>query len=350
LIIHKGEIKSGRIERGKTVRLGVDSKKRTTTASNNTATHLLHYALRQVLGDHVKQAGSLVAPDRFRFDFTHFSQVDSESLETIEILVNERIRENISVEIEEMDAEDALKSGATALFEEKYGDRVRVISLGSFSQELCGGTHAKRTGDAGFFKILGESSIASGVRRIEAMTGASAVLASQQTERVLRETARLLKDKPETVYHRVEKMLVDYKSMEKELMHLQGEMASRSVDAIKDRIRTIKGVKVIAQKVAVDHPAALRDLADKFKDRLQSGIVVLGSVSGSKAFLIAIVTKDLTDRFHAGRIIKAAAAEVGGGGGGRPDMAQAGGTQPERLTAALESACETIETMSYPKR
>jgi alanyl-tRNA synthetase len=345
LIIHKGSVVSGKIKTGDPVILEVDHAKRQATAQNHTATHILHYALREVLGDHVKQAGSLVAPDRLRFDFTHFAQVDRDDLEEIENLVNARIRENHAVDHEDMEAEDALKSGATALFEEKYGDRVRVISLAAFSKELCGGTHTQRTGDVGFFKIVGESSIASGVRRIEALTGNEAVTLVQKTSRMLEESAQLLKDKPEKVSQRVEKLLSHNKALEREVEQLKTEIASKSTGDMEAHIQTINDVQVVAQKVKVDNPAAMRDLADHYKDRIKSGIVVLGGISGPKALLIVVVTKDLTDRYHAGDIVKQAAAVVGGGGGGRPDMAQAGGTQPENLEEALKKACEVIETM-----
>ncbi|MBU4185169.1 MAG: alanine--tRNA ligase, partial [Proteobacteria bacterium] len=343
LIIHKGKIIKGSIKKKEEVELTIDRAARDATERNHTATHILHYALRQVIGDHVKQAGSLVAPDRLRFDFTHFAQVDSDSLNKIETLVNERIRQNVSVQTEEMDAEDAFKSGATALFEEKYGDRVSVVSLADFSKELCGGTHTKRTGDIGLFKIIGESSIASGVRRIEALTGDAALMHTQKTSNILRNTARLVKEKPEALTQRVEKILSEHKSLEKEVERFKAQMASRSADRIEDDIKSINNIKVLAKKVSVDNPAALRDLADKFKEKIKSGIVVLGCNTGPKVLLITVVTNDLVDRFHAGNIVKQVAAIVGGGGGGRPDMAQAGGTKPEMLDKALDKVYELVE-------
>jgi alanyl-tRNA synthetase len=343
LIIHKGKIIKGSIKKKETVKLTIDRAARDATERNHTATHILHYALRQVLGDHVKQAGSLVAPDRLRFDFTHFAQVDSNSLNKIEKLVNERIRQNVSVQIEEMDAENALKSGATALFEEKYGERVRVVSLADFSKELCGGIHTKYTGHIGLFKIIGESSVASGVRRIEALTGDAALTYTQKTSNTLRNTARLVKEKPETLTQRVEKILADYKYLEKEVERLKTQMACRSTDRIEDDIKSINNIQVLAKKVSVDNPAALRNLADKFKEKIKSGIVVLGCNTGPKVLLITVVTKDLVNRFHAGKIVKQIAAVVGGGGGGRPDMAQAGGTKPELLDKAMDKAFEIVE-------
>ncbi len=343
LIIHKGRVISGSVRKGDVVSLKVDGAKREATELNHTATHILHAVLRLVLGDHVKQAGSRVAPDRLRFDFTHFSLIDTDTLETIEDLINQRIRQNIPTDIVEMDAEDAFKSGATALFEEKYGDRVRVVSLTEFSRELCGGTHTSRTGNIGLFKIVAESSIASGVRRIEALTGESALAFIQQTARVLNDTAHLLKDKPRAVPARVKKMQTDIKAFEKKVEQLKTKLATEASEAAPEAVRSIDGIKVMAQKVSVDTPAALRNLADQLKNKIQSGIVVLGSIAGSKAMLIAVVTQDLTDRYHAGSIIKQVAAEVGGRGGGRPDMAQAGGDQPENLDKALARAFEVIQ-------
>jgi alanyl-tRNA synthetase len=346
ITIHKGDMVAGSIQKGKKVTLTVDKTSRSATECNHTATHLLHFALRKVLGDHVKQSGSLVAPDRFRFDFTHFSQTTAKELAEIEIIVNQRIRANIPVETVEMDAEEAFKSGATALFEEKYGDRVRMVSVEDFSRELCGGTHTRATGNIGIFKIIEESSVASGIRRIEALTGEAALAHIQKTEKLLNETARMLKERPGIVPQRVEKMLAHQKSLEKEVDRLKVKVASEAVDDIAANVKTVNNVKVLAKKVAVDQPAALRDLADRFKDKIQSGIVVLGSAAGNKAMLIVIVTKNLTDRFHAGEIVKQVAAVVGGGGGGRPDMAQAGGSKPEKLDEALEKVYEIVQGTS----
>ncbi|BBO79540.1 alanine--tRNA ligase [Desulfosarcina ovata subsp. sediminis] len=343
IIIHKGEIKSGRLENGQTVMLRVDGQRRGDIALNHTATHILHAALRHELGDHVKQAGSLVSPDRLRFDFTHFSQIDPESLERIEAFVNARIRMNVPVAVDEMGMEDAVASGATALFEEKYGDRVRVISLEPFSRELCGGTHAGRTGDIGLFTIISEASVASGVRRIEALTGRAALEHVQKTGRILQAVSHLVKDKPDAVAKRVETILGNLKSLEKEAQQLKTQLAEIQAKDSGGQALEINGVSTIVQAVSVDQPAALRELADRFKDQIGSGIVVLGAEAGGKALLIVVVTKDLTNRFHAGKMIKAIASEVGGGGGGRPDMAQAGGTRPQNLDQALAKARELIE-------
>jgi len=343
LLIHKCRVISGCVRKGDSVNLSVERTTRDAIACNHTATHILHAVLRKVLGDHVKQAGSMVSSERLRFDFTHFSQVPAETLNEIERLVNDRIRQNAPVETVEMDAEAAFKTGATALFEEKYGDRVRVISLDTFSKELCGGTHTDATGNIGLFKIIGETSVASGVRRIEALTGDAALAYTQKQEKIVEDLGMLIHEKPEKLVERVEKILAAQKSLEKEVEKVKSKMAATSADHVEDEIRKIKGVNVIAKKVSVDNPAALRELADKFKDKIKSGIVVLGSVADSKVLLIAGVTKDLTKQFRAGNIIKQVAEMVGGKGGGRPDMAQAGGTQPEKLDAAIEKVYEIIE-------
>jgi alanyl-tRNA synthetase len=343
LIIHQGEVVSGTVRRNAAVTLSVDRINREAIAKNHTATHILHAVLRQVLGDHVKQAGSRVAPDRLRFDFTHFSQVDTDTLNKVEVGVNARIMENLPVSLDEMETEEAFKSGATALFEEKYGDRVRVISVSDFSKELCGGTHTSRTGDVGLFKIVGESSVAAGIRRIEALTGEAALFHVQQLSDILQKAAMRVKDKPENLIRRIEKMAAEQKNLEKEIEKLKAALAARSTEQTDDDIRIVNGINVIVKKVTVDKPAMLRDLADRLKDKLKSGVIVLGSVSGAKALLIVAVTKDLEGRCHAGEIIRQLAAEVGGSGGGRPDMAQAGGTQPENLDNALEKVYGIIK-------
>ncbi|MCW7755263.1 alanine--tRNA ligase [Desulfobotulus sp. H1] len=340
--IHKGKIVSGSLAKGEEVILSVDSAARAGTERNHTATHLLHAALRDVVGDHVKQSGSLVGPDRLRFDFTHFSGIDRSVLDTVERWVNEKIRENVPVNSEVMQAEEAFKTGATALFEEKYGDEVRVISLDTFSKEFCGGTHTAYTGDIGLFVIVSEGSVAAGVRRIEALTGASALAFVQERNRIMLEAASLLKDRPETLVTRVERLLADCRSQEKTIDSLKNKMAEMSAGDITEGVVEIQGVKVLAKKVMVDNPASLRDLADRMKDKLGSGIVLLGTESDGKVLLIAVVSKDLVGRFHAGNIVKAAAGVVGGGGGGRSDMAQAGGTRPENLDAALQTVLDMV--------
>jgi alanyl-tRNA synthetase len=345
LFIHKCKVVSGSVKKGDRLTLTVDGESRRKTALNHTATHILHTALRTVLGSHVKQAGSLVSPDRLRFDFSHFSPVDRNTLDTIETMVNGYIRANTPVDTAEMDAEEAFKTGATALFEEKYGDRVRVVSLGDFSKEFCGGTHTARTGDIGLFKILSDAGIAAGVRRIEALTGDEALNYVHGQLALLQRTAGVIKSPLDALPERVEKILTDSKKLEKEFQKLKQSLAGQAVDDMDSMIQTINGIKVIVRKVDVENPSELRDLADRFKDKLQSGIVVLGAESGGKALLIAVVTKDLTGRFKAGDIVKKTAPMVGGGGGGRPDMAQAGGSQPENLDNALNSVHDLIASM-----
>nr|WP_320014678.1 alanine--tRNA ligase [uncultured Desulfobacter sp.] len=342
LFIHKGKVIKGSCKKGDTFTLKVDAALRRATAANHSATHILHAALRKVLGDHVKQSGSLVTPDRLRFDFTHFSAVTPEELAAIETQVNTHIIENHAVVTKEMDMEEAVRSGATALFEEKYGDVVRVVSQGAFSQELCGGTHTRATGDIGLFRILSEGGIASGVRRIEAVTGLAALETVHADQSALEKVADLLKSNKDDVVDRIEAFVAEKKAVEKELSAIKAKIASKSVDDIDDNIRQINGVTVLSKRVEIENPSQLRDLADKFKNRLGSGVLLLGAESNGKALLISMVTDDLTKTFKAGNIVKIAAGIVGGGGGGRPEMAQAGGTKPEFLDKALESVFETV--------
>jgi alanyl-tRNA synthetase len=342
IIIHKGKILRGQISPGQTVTLAVDADRRLAIAKNHTVTHILHAVLRQVLGDHVKQAGSLVAPDRLRFDFTHFAAINEEKLGEIETLVNDRIQRNIPLETEEMVAEEAFKTGATALFEEKYGDSVRVVAMEDFSKELCGGTHTERTGDIGLFKIVSEGSVAAGVRRIEAVTGTVALGLAQKAFHTLNTLAETLKTKPDELTDRVQKMMAHQKALEKKLAAIKAKAQAEASDQVLSDIQVVDGVSVLAQEVSVDTPAALRDIADNLKAKMKSGIIVLGSKANGKVLLVAIVTKDHLEKYHAGRILKEVAALVGGGGGGRPDMAQAGGSKPEKLTEALAAVYEIV--------
>lgn len=342
LFIHKGKVVKGACKKGDTFTLKVNAGLRRATAANHSATHILHAALRKVLGDHVKQSGSLVTPNRLRFDFTHFSAATPEELAAIETEVNTRIIENHAVSTKEMDMDEAVRSGATALFEEKYGDVVRVVSQGDFSQELCGGTHTRATGDIGLFRILSEGGIASGVRRIEAVTGLAALETVHADQLAIEKVAEVLKSAKDDVVDRLEIFAADKKAVEKELAALKAKIASKSVENIDDDIRQINGVKVLAKRVKIENSSQLRDLADKFKTKLGSGVLLLGAESNGKALLISMVTDDLTKTFKAGNIVKTAAGIVGGGGGGRPEMAQAGGTKPEFLDKALESVFETV--------
>ncbi len=342
IYIHRGLVEKGEAKKQDLFTLKVNAEKRQNTALNHSATHILHSALRDVLGDHVKQSGSLVTDARLRFDFTHFSHITQEELKSIENQVNIRIRENHPIQTTEMNMDEAVKKGATALFEEKYGDVVRVVSQGSFSQELCGGTHTRQSGDIGLFKILSEGGIASGIRRIEAATGQRALDYVQKDQSLISSAANMLKGAKEDLVLKIEALVKDKKNLEKTLDALKAKIASKSVENVDETIKEINGVKVISKKVDIENPSQLRDLADKFKTKIGSGVILLGAKSNGKALLISIVTDDLTKKFKAGDIVKAAAKLVGGGGGGRPDMAQAGGTKPENLDKALESVFKII--------
>jgi alanyl-tRNA synthetase len=343
LILHRGQLQQGYLAVGDKVRLSVSIDRRTSTARNHTATHLLHGALRRVLGEQVKQAGSLVTPQRLRFDFSHYSPLSLKELQDVEDLVNEQIRQNLAVETRIMDYKQAKATGAIALFEERYGDRVRMVQLGDFSQELCGGTHTVRTGDLGLFKILSEGSVAAGVRRIEAVTGKEALKTVQQEELWLKSLGDLLKVGPEDIVPRVEKLLTQQKDLERTISRLNKSLISGGgVENILERVRVIEGIKVLASPVPVAEAKELRDLADSLRDRLQSGIVILGGVNEGKVLLVTVVSKDLTKKFQAGKIVKRIAKALGGDGGGRPDMAQAGGNRPELLEVTLAGVYEWI--------
>jgi alanyl-tRNA synthetase len=343
IIVSKGKVLRGSVSGGDTVALEVNGVRRSAIARNHTATHLLHAALREIVGDHVKQSGSLVASDRLRFDFTHFSALDPETLRDIENRVNEKVRENAALDVEEMDAERAFDSGATALFEEKYGDRVRVVGIGDFSKELCGGTHTERTGDIGLFKIISESSVAAGVRRIEALTGEAAFRRTQDAFHTLSKLADMLKSNPEDLAERVHKIMADHKALEKEFAALKAKaLNASSVQGALSDVKKVDGVSVLVREVSAETPGALRDLGDQLKSKIQSGIIVLGSKTDKKVMLVVVVTEDLLEHHHAGSIIKQVAAMVGGGGGGRPDMAQAGGSKPEKLSDALAAVHDIV--------
>lgn len=338
IYVHIGKVDRGKLRVGDTVQLKVDETLRRDTELHHTATHILHAVLRKVLGDHVKQAGSRVAPDRFRFDFSHFAAVTPEETAEIERLVNEEIRNNRGLEVHEMGIEDALKTGAMALFEEKYGDRVRLVEITGLSKELCGGTHTRRTGDLGLFAIAQETSVAAGVRRIEALAGRHALKYLMEQQNALLQTAALLKAGPAEVVERVEKLLAQQKLLEKELEALKASLVSRRSSDMLEGAETIGDAKVLITRVETDDPKALRELNDQFKERMKKGVAVLGAVHGGKAFLLVGVTQDLTGRVHAGNLIKEIVKEVGGSGGGRTDMAQAGGNRPEGLDEAFKLA------------
>jgi alanyl-tRNA synthetase len=340
---HLGRVSAGRIRVGDTLEAQVDGARRQATMLNHSATHLLHAALRKVLGTHVQQKGSLVAPDRLRFDFAHFQPLTPVELTEIERLVNAQIRANTAAETRVMDYESAVADGAIALFGEKYDKDVRVLRLGDFSMELCGGTHVQRAGDIGLFKIVSESGVAAGVRRIEALTGEAALDYVEENEALLKELAALVRGSREDVKEKVREQLERTRSLEREVRTLRDRLASgQGVDLAAGAV-DVHGVKVVATKVDGADAGALRSAVDQLKDRLKSAVVVLASVeSAAKVVLVVGVTADQTSRIKAGELAGAVAKQVGGRGGGRADFAQAGGSKPEALDAALESVEEFV--------
>jgi alanyl-tRNA synthetase len=342
--LHIGTLSRGTLRVAEPVEARVDHGARAATARNHSATHLLHAALRQVLGYHVTQKGSLVAPDRLRFDFSHFEPVTQEQLREIERRVNREILGNVEVETRLMALDEALKAGAMALFGEKYADEVRVLSIGDFSTELCGGTHVHRSGDIGLFKILAETGIAAGVRRIEAITGDVALnWVTEITSRLAR-VAGLVKADPEAVDGKVSQLMARNRELEKQLGQLTAKLAASQGDELVDKSIEVGGLRVLAARLEGADAKSLRDTVDQIKNKLGSGVVVLAAVEDGRVRLVAGVTKDSTDRVKAGPLVNFVAQQVGGKGGGRPDMAQAGGTDPSRLDAALQSVPEWVRS------
>ncbi|HMZ97072.1 MAG: alanine--tRNA ligase [Nitrospira sp.] len=341
LIVHKGVVTSGSIREGERLQLSVNPRTRKDAARNHTATHLVHAALRDLLGPHVKQYGSLVAPNRLRFDFAHFRPMSSRDIDEIESIVNEQVRLDQPVQTDVMGVQDAVAGGALAFFGDKYGDRVRVVQIDTFSKELCGGTHCGRTGEIGLFRIVSESGVAAGVRRIECLTGSGALDSLKRLEADVREMSELLKVAPTEVVARTRKLSEQLKDKERELADVKLKMASTSSgDA---QAREIKGVQVHAQRTDGLDVNGMRALADQLRDKLRSGVVALGAANDGKVSLLVVVTKDLVGRLKAGELIKAMATEVGGTGGGRPEMAQAGGKNPEGLGPALEKVFGLVQ-------
>ena len=336
-IVHYGSVQAGEISVGDKINAHVDADRRQAIRLNHSATHLMHAALRKVLGDHVQQKGSLVAPDRLRFDFSHYEPVTDEQLQKIEDIVNDEIRRNVAAQTTMMSYDEAVDSGAIALFGEKYGDKVRVLNFGGFSVELCGGTHVDRTGDIGVFKITSEGGVASGVRRIEAVTGKGALEWLDARQRTLDGIAGLLRSQPETASAKVEQLLKRNKDLEKELAAAKQALVTGAGSDRSEDVQEIDGIKVLAARIDGADARTLREAVDRYKDKLQSAIVVLGSVDDGVVRLAAGVTKNNTDRIKAGDLIKPVAEQVGGKGGGRPDFAQAGGSNPEALDKALSS-------------
>ena len=340
---HKLKVISGQIRVNDKVEAMIDLPLRKSLSKNHTATHLLHASLRAILGDHVKQAGSLVSPDRLRFDFTHFTPVNPTELRQIEKLVNEKIRENILVQTKITTMEKGIEEGAVAIFEEKYGENVRMVTVGDFSKELCGGVHVHSTGEIGLFKIVSETSIAAGMRRIEALSGEAALLHVQEEEDILQEILRMMNSPKKELVEQISKLRVSVKNMEKESKALRQKMANIRHQKDSQQIQTIQNISVLTQEVEGLSINELRELADSLKQKLGSGIVVLGTSEGKKAFIVITVTKDLTDRIKANDMIKKVAPLVGGGGGGRPDFAQAGGTNPDKIKAVLKNIGSIIQ-------
>jgi alanyl-tRNA synthetase len=331
------------LKTGDTVRAQVTVSARRSTMRNHTATHLLHAALRSVLGSHVKQGGSVVEPTRLRFDFTHYAALTAEELHAVERIVNEQILSNTQVSTDVMDLEKALTTGAMALFGEKYGDKVRVVSVPGFSRELCGGTHVGRTGDIGLFKIVYEGSISAGVRRIEAVTGEGALARFQDAAAALGRLAGTFRTGEAELAEQAERLMQHQRTLEREIETLKTKLAHSQVNDLESQARLFNGVKVLAAKIDGFDRAQLRALADSLRNKWKSAVVVLASAEGSNIALLSAVSKDLTQKVHAGKLVSVLAQSVGGKGGGRPDMAEAGGNNVEALPAALESVYRTLE-------
>ncbi len=345
LVIHKGRLKNGKLHINQAVTAKIDLKRRRAIAQNHTATHLLHAALRQVLGDHVHQAGSLVAPDRLRFDFRHFSALGPDETAQIELLINEHIQNNYPVITQVLNLQDALKSGAMALFDEKYGEKVRLVEIDPVSKELCGGTHTEYTGNIGLFKITAEAGIAAGIRRIEALTGIAAYNYLNKQDAELKKAAGLLKVNLSEVLSRIDKLIEQGKQQDRQIQSLQQRLAKSQIGDLAALAKDIKGVNVLAVSVSDMGMDQLRELGDMLRVKLGSAVVLLGVVIDERVVLLCMVSKDLTKKLHAGKIIKQIARITGGGGGGRADMAQAGGRYPEKLSLALDSVYDIISDM-----
>lgn len=346
LISHTVHVLNGSLKVGDIVEAAVDTSQRQSVRKNHTATHLLHAALRTILGDHVKQAGSLVAPDRLRFDFTHFSPLSDKEKRAIEDMVNAKVQEALPVTTETMSLDEGLSSGAVAIFEEKYREEVRVVSVEGFSRELCGGVHARNTGEIGLFKIVAESSIAAGMRRIEALTGKAALQHVQASEALLDDVQSTLNSSRGELISQVERLKRQLKEGEKQVKSLRQKIANRDFQDEAEEIFEVDGIRVLTKRVEAVQMAELRQLADALKQRLGSGVVVLGGESEGRALLVAAVSKDLTDRVRADAIIRGIAPHVEGGGGGRPDFAQAGGPHAAGVEKAIQAVPDVLDKIT----
>lgn len=341
---HKGHVVKGMVKLGDTVTLKIDTERRRLSANNHSATHLLQKALRTVLGSHVEQAGSSVNADRLRFDFTHFSAMTEEEIQKVEAIVNEQIRAALPVKAENMPIEEARKTGAAALFGEKYGDVVRVVSMGDFSKEFCGGTHVENTSAIMAFKIVSETGVAAGVRRIEALTSKGLMDYYHAVEEQLHHAAKLVKAKPEQLAEKIQHLMAENKALGSEVESLKSKMAKDAMGNVMDQVQEIEGVKLLATSVEGVDMNGLRDLGDQLKEKLSEGVILLVSASGEKVNLMAMATEEAVGKgAHAGNLIKACAACVGGGGGGRPNMAQAGGKNPAGVKDALAKAVVVLK-------
>jgi alanyl-tRNA synthetase len=343
LIVHSGKVVSGTVQVGEIAELSVDADARSATVRNHSGTHLLHAALRQVIGAQAMQKGSLVAPNRLRFDFTHDTPLSEEEIERIETLANQWIESNAAAEVRELSYQEAIAAGAIAIFEEKYGDRVRVVAFGEVSTELCGGTHARATGDIGLLKILSETGIAAGVRRIEALTGMGALQHLREQERTLRQIGEILKVPAEETVRRVERLLEERRAADHELAALRKGRRGAAASDLVSQARDLNGTKVIATRVEGVKGKDLRAMVDDLRDKLRSGVVLLVSESGGKVSLALGVTPDLKGKLKAGDLVREVAAVVGGKGGGRPDFAQAGGNDPGRIDEAFDKLFSLVE-------
>ncbi len=346
MIVHKGTVRSGRLREGDRLQAQVQVNTRLDAARNHTATHLVHAALRDLLGPHVKQYGSLVAPNRLRFDFAHFKPLSARDIEAVETMVNDQIRRDEAVSTQVMGIQDAVAGGALAFFGDKYGEQVRVVTIDTFSKELCGGTHCRRTGEIGLFRIMSETGVAAGVRRMEAQTGVGALATVKRLEADVRELSEVLKVGASEVVGRTKKLVAQLKEKERELEELKLKLASGT--AAESHVRTVKGVTVHVQRTDGMDMNGMRALADRLREKLKSGVVALGGVTDGKVSLLVAVTKDLIPQLKAGEIIKAMAADVGGTGGGRPELAQAGGKNPEGLPGALDSVFRLVDSSVGP--
>jgi alanyl-tRNA synthetase len=337
LVVHQARVKRGVVKEGMEASLRVEPNRRRAIALNHTATHVLQAVLREILGDHVRQAGSLVSPERLRFDFTHFAAISKEELARIEALVNQKVRENLKLETKVMAVEEGLQLGAMALFGEKYGAKVRVVTIADFSIELCGGTHTERSGDIGLFKIVNETGVAAGVRRIEALTGEGAYDHVRKSEEELEQLSQILKAGPGEVGLKVDRLLQRQKELERELLSLQGKLGHQEVLDLLARVKDVKGIKLLSARIDGKDQKQMRDFIDQLKSKIGSGIILLGGQSQNKVSLIMGVTPDLSKQYSANELIKKISVYIGGTGGGRADFAQAGGTDPDKLDKALQT-------------